>query len=329
MRSTTKIKSLAHAAASTVALFTALAGLGACSSDDEGAGSITAFGQQYSEVVCSGFASCCAETGQPVDKGQCQQLFQYQISEFEAGIGSGKYTYDAAAANECLAAVRALSNLCTEEPPEVCDRVTKGTVGANERCDDDAECAVPPGGGHATCNYSDEAEYGRCEQTLRGKVGDDCQQTCEDQAGSGWSCFGSGEDPVNGVGTACFRNDGLECDPGTKKCIALGAAGEACSFDDDCGQGLYCRSDLESSTCTALGAAGAACTSNSACESDYCDPSNVCAAPLAAGAVCDPNAERDPCGADGRCSEEGKCEENALFGGGGGAGFVCGFLGGG
>lgn len=328
MRSTPMIRSPFHAAASTVALFSALAGLGACSSDDDGAGNITAFGQQYSELVCSGFASCCADTGQPVDKGQCQQLFNYQIDEFEAGINSGKFTFDASAANECLAAVRAMSNLCTEEPPTVCDKVTKGTVGANERCDDDDECAVPPGG-QASCNYSGEAEYGRCEQTVRGKVGDDCQQTCEDLGGGGWSCGGSGEDPVDGISTACYRNDNLVCDYETKKCVALGAAGADCGNDDDCGQGLYCQYGVDAGACAALGAVGVPCDSNSACESDYCDPSDVCAPPLAFGAVCDPNAERDPCGRDGRCSEEGKCEENALFGGGGGTALVCGFLGGG
>jgi len=325
MRSTLMMRVSFNAAARAVALLTAIAGLGACSSDDDGAGSITSFGQQYGEIVCSGLVKCCAAAGQNASKSQCMEFFRYQQSETEAGVESGKFTFDAEAAGECLEAARGVSNFCGGDMPEACDRVMQGTAAADARCDQDNECAIPPGG-IATCNYSEEAEYGRCEQTVRGKVGDACQQTCEDLGGGSWSCSGTGGDPENGIKIACYRNDNLICDFQTTKCVALGAAGENCSFDGDCGRGLFCLSGSGSSTCAPLGAAGAACESNDACESDYCDPSNQCAVPLALGATCDANAERDPCGAGSRCSEEGKCAPQGVFGGGDPSALICGLI---
>jgi hypothetical protein len=207
-----------------------------------------------------------------------------------------------------------------------CDQVLKGTTPAGGSCEDDAECAASPGG-TAECSFSGDDDKGKCEQTVRGQAGDACQKTCEDLGDGSWQCSSFGEDAVNGILTACDRDDDVACDDETKKCVALGAAGSACRNDDQCARGFTCAFDV--SECVALLAVGGDCTSNSACESRFCDPSDKCATPLAEGAACDPSAARDPCGADARCSDAGQCEANGLFGGGESeADLVCSLFGG-
>ncbi|MFZ4735020.1 MAG: hypothetical protein ACOYM9_03700 [Bradymonadia bacterium] len=300
----------------------------ACDSGDGGGGAsgIAGFAQQYAEVVCTGLVRCCASAGKPVEKSTCTQLYDYQRAEYERGASSGQYEFDSVAADTCLEKVRAVTDQCTAAPPVECDQVLKGTTAAGGRCEDDAECAATPGG-TAECAFSGDEDQGKCEQTVRGQVGDTCQKTCEDLGNGTWQCAFSGEDAVNGILTACYRNDNVACYDETKKCVALGTAGTACRSDDQCARGFTCS--FEVSQCVALVAVGGACTSSSACESQFCDPDDKCAPPLAVGAAYDPAASRDPCGADARCSDEGQCEARGLFGGGGEeAAFVCSIFGG-
>ena len=83
-----------------------------------------------------------------------------------------------------------------------------------------------------------------------------------------------------GVGETClsgarFCADGLGCDMSTNTCQAGPGAGKECLLnppDYVCAAGFGCQFGDSGNTCVALGAAGAACTDNRTCTADtFCD----------------------------------------------------------
>lgn len=103
------------------------------------------------------------------------------------------------------------------------------------------------------------------------------------------------------AGSACqFSSDcgdGFYCDFGTNKCAAKVAIGATCSgsSSNQCVDGAFC--DSTAKKCVAQGGVGAACTTGGQCKSPYiCGTNKLCKAPAmgTAGASCDP-AESQSC----------------------------------
>ena len=103
--------------------------------------------------------------------------------------------------------------------------------------------------------------------------------------------------PKVGDGGACLQDyertsdncageeNSLGADPVDGACAPMPGLGEAC--DDNCADGLYCKSTQQAptGTCQTLEVDGAYCNVDDSCESDFCDDQGVCAdkAPICDG----------------------------------------------
>jgi hypothetical protein len=194
--------------------------------------------------------------------------------------------------NECAAGLACFDSLCTLPR------------GDGLSCGDHEDCASPLlclGGlcgsiaaVGASCGSSDEcAVDARC-------TGSSCVMraagTCLDDAGCGnlTSCIRPGVRrcvALGGAGAECADDAGctsdLACDPDTRVCGAIPAAGEDCF--SRCAAGLFC----DFGTCVAQAAAGAACPFDSAacaaglaCVDGTCGDPPVVAMRCAEGRVC-------------------------------------------
>jgi hypothetical protein len=105
-----------------------------------------------------------------------------------------------------------------------------------------------------------------------------------------------------------FCADGLGCDMATNTCAVGPGAGKECLLnppDYVCGPGFGCKfEDTGSNVCVALGAAGAACTDDRTCTADtFCDTAtSKCTTRRTAGASC---TDKE-CAAGLEC-KSGKC----------------------
>jgi hypothetical protein len=95
--------------------------------------------------------------------------------------------------------------------------------------------------------------------------------------------------PYRHVGESCTElNDqcdrGTACDSVQGRCVGLAAEGEGCFVlynGPFCASGLYCDgSDRDRPVCRRWRADGEACTSDSPCQSRYCDRATDRCAPL-------------------------------------------------
>ncbi len=230
-------------------------------------------------------------------------------------------TYHADKAEECIAAVDALSceRGTSTAGPLACQEIFSGTVDANGACSLNEEClsqqcmtttcsngcctgtcvgSTPPGTKNLNdaCTYRDRCSGGYCD-TVTGTCqaykapGASCSQTAE--CGSGYICRTVGstsstcEMPAPTLG-ACNNTGDCKllsdtCNAG--KCQTGGLVGSSCPTGHEC-QLLH---QCVSSACTLPPAIGEACPNNIYCRTGYCDNSSVpmCVPRIADGMPCD------------------------------------------
>ncbi len=260
-----------------------------CSSGGSGAGDRDAFIAQ----VCDQYMPCCAKAGKPSDGSQCRAFY---------GAFASSAAYDQAAADKCLAEIKAQSSsptycddgMSSSKVPS-CAGVFKtggtGTKKPGETCSEDDECATSTEG-TVECRSeftSGGATIKKCQLQIVGKAGDGpCLGTVDGNMTSYNSS--SGTTDVVARGYMCNVADGLRCDSATSKCVAIAKLGEACAGFGSylCTKDAYC--DSTAKVCTARKAAGSACdsfSSNQCAEGTYCDTTaKVCTTSLPIGAKC-------------------------------------------
>lgn len=243
----------------------------------------------YASAVCDVIAPCCSGLGVSIDPSTCRSTV---ISTVQASINEANpanYKYDANAAEACLASTRsALASCQSPGNPGTCDAAFQGKLAKGAVCTSSIECASPSDG-TASCSG------GVCVVKRRGKVGDPCYWSCHEE-GTSTFCSGTGINELQGQ-SRCFDNDGLYCsDTGTctqqkqngvacsddqectsgrcdftsSLCVPKGTEGQACTFDSDCIDTLYCDDTTSTSTCAQKKAANAPCTFDTECQSNSC-----------------------------------------------------------
>ena len=245
---------------------------------------------EFASAFCSLFNPCCADAGLPATGAQCQTLV--------IGLGGSTGTYNASAGSACIAAAQAEPNLCGSISTAIpaCTQVFAtggGSVKAGGACTQDGDCAIPSGGGSASCYITatlgdggTTTETGTCFATVPGQAGSTpCLETITELPGGGTATSSSpstnGGAPV-WQGYSCDEGSGVYCDSTTSACAALVPAGGSCAGTEQCVLSAYC-SDAK---CVAKAPVGSSCADATCDATSYCDTSNVCAALLPSGAAC-------------------------------------------
>lgn len=224
------------------------------------------------ETECHRFASV-------VDCQEARRLDVDEDLEYMArAVQAGTAVYDEDAAVDCLGAIRGMS--CEEEyprPPESCDEVFRGRVGANAPCRSSLECA-----GDAICGFDPTCFEACCPGACRVLPG---------PLGEGEACGGGG---------LARCGEGLYCavDPDTfvaTVCEAVREVGAGCVFDEMCGEDGYCDGDVcaayrERASGQSCERRGDRCVAPAECRYLFTDDgeSRTCVTPGQLGADCDP-----------------------------------------
>lgn len=232
------------------------------------------FAPQAAKTFCDSFADCCNAQSYPVNAQTCTSQLSSYFEQAWLELGQ-KTVYDAQAAGDCLAALRAHVQCGSAEDDVIeaaCERVFRGNVKLGQPCDSSNECEQPANG-HARCDQADiNSVQGVCtlEQAgVHAKAGEGCIGSC-----SGGDCDSialpspGGGDPQPAVNSFCYRAEGLYCGI-DQVCIPLAQAGEPCEAYEGCADGLFCASDT--STCSARRPDGSACESDSNCLNGDCN----------------------------------------------------------
>lgn len=259
------------------------------------------FESAFQDLVCANLKQCCVDIGMTLDTSRCDGIFN------GAGKGSANSVFNPAAGEQCLAELKAKASCGTKNNAPTCSLVYKGMLAPGDSCTQSLECAKPEGG-DANC----DPLRGICVIGLRGTLGDECQQSCE-QATDGsvvcaWGPSSSGYADGSRI-TNCFANDGLACG-NTSQCVALASNGEVCVDDSSCSRELYCDA-ARGYICQSRRTVGQSCADYTApcVAAAYC-AEGTCASKKANGAKCSTNAEclgLCECGLGGDCATNGKC----------------------
>lgn len=261
-------------------------GCNAETSSGSGAGSRDTFIAQ----ICEQYMPCCTKAGKPSDGAQCRSFY---------GAFAASATYDAAAADKCLAEIKGQASsptfcddgMSSSKAPS-CNGVfnagSTGTKKPGETCESDDDCA-PSAEGQVECRsvFTSGATIKKCQLQIVGKAGDGpCLGTVD---GNMTSYNSSGDTDVQPRGYLCNVASGLRCDGTTDKCTAIPKLGEACTSSGSysCTKDAYC--DSTAKQCVARKTAGATCDgfSEQCADGTYCDnATKKCTTSLAIGAPC-------------------------------------------
>jgi len=235
---------------------------------------------------CAVLSTCCKEQNRPADGAQCRSLYTSTAAKSGA-------TFDAAAADTCLAEFKAASQkagFCVDGmsfSSTACKQVLEGTgtKQPGEACTEDKECA-PSSKGEVSCEHYWEgsAEGKLCQVQMVGSEGSKpCIGTKDGTLIIGVST--SGKPPSEGY--ICNRANSVYCTgDGTAGCKKIQSAGGACTSDFGCDAATYC--DFAKQQCVTRFATGASCADDSdGCEAAaYCDSTKKCVTKIALDGAC-------------------------------------------
>ncbi|AUX27662.1 uncharacterized protein SOCEGT47_082600 [Sorangium cellulosum] len=240
-----------------------------------------AFADEVVEAFCDGLGSCCTALSRTFDRASCEANARTLIAK-RAPV-SDDVRFDPAAAEQCLANIRAALPTCSGIEDEPCGRIYVGTLAPGEACDRYDECAPIPGGRTYCLDV--------CKAARRAAEGESCVRTCRSEN----ECGVLTGEPIPDIMSLttrgeCFAEDGLACVGGV--CVRAPGQGAACLDGWLCDRGLDCDND----TCVPLPAVGEPCTSR-------CASGAYCGSDSALNSVCVPYlALGEPCSHDQVCS---------------------------
>jgi hypothetical protein len=221
----------------------------------------------------------------PVDEAACIAAERAQcdldlVEQFRAAFASG-WTMDEVHARNCIAARRAINDLCLPSPSATSADMPGS---CRDAMTSDAEIgAVCDGPGIRCARGGGLCEDGRC-RALPSSPGAACSDLCA----LGLRCvMGVCRDAVESGGACADHED---CD-GSELCLgghcglSLSASGEACESTSDCSTGLSCRDGVCTAEPGALCAGRGAASCGAATTCSYFPP-GVCTPLAGIGAPC-------------------------------------------
>lgn len=231
--------------------------------------------------VCASVAKCGTWTGHFGASGSCEQMFGSDFVNLDkevSAIKAGKMKFNAAAAQECIAALASVCFGTQGAEPKACQDAFVGLVADGAACDDNDVCASD------FCKLEMGKNCGVCAPAT--KPGDACSEAADD-CSSGQNCINGACTAANTVteGKKCLNDDdctkGLTCAFGEMDavCKALAAKGASCQDNDQCADGLTCvYSSFEGpGVCGQAVAAGQPCIPSGGSSKEQCTPGHVCA----------------------------------------------------
>lgn len=262
-----------------------------------GAGSATfsQWCQSFASTYCDALVSCGYMDG--VARPACLSYF-VNGDCFQSGtsIAKGYSTFDAQAANSCLASLQLMLNECSLGA-SACTDVTKPASTNGAGCISEDDCTDPNSG----CGGA-----GVCARTCSPAGG--ANQPCIDGArcNSGLYC-----DSLAGLcktpqpaGSTCTASNQCDsnsyCDFNQQKCVALPTGGQPCTTQYQCASTAYCDFSSQPYTCRVAATIGQPCSGTQCTADAYCDYSlttPTCAAKKQGGSSCTSPSQ---C-ASGRC----------------------------
>lgn len=303
-------KTILSAAASILTIASALA---ACSSSATAAAPVAEgdLALQAAHALCDSIQPCCAQVGYTYDATAClaneKAEVQREITQ-ESGQGG---TYDANAAGNCVAKLRAQAAACADPPASTrsmsdCGPIYVGTKKVGDACTHTAECAASADGS-VSCTTT----------VLDGPPGTGTSSSgmCvlyKNTAAKGDPCGGSSSGKPATIQSDCEGNNSpFYCDySGTHTCVDRIAIGQSCQ-----GQGCVVGAFCNNGTCAANLSEGATCQYGNCATGLYCNVASVtsgngtCAKQKNAGDAC-VSGLSNAC-ASGSCSM-GKCSAGSL-----------------
>jgi hypothetical protein len=290
-----------------IVLIAALAGCGGGAAGpggqgaDGGAWQPTAADEAFIASFCAKIAPCCASNGRPGDGGVCA------ASLHKAGVSR-----DLSVTSACLAEIdqRATAAACAPDLGDLQDPCVRafdepsGPRNAGQSCTNNADCAGSAGT-ITICTPAptptNTAAPPICVSRAVGRAGDSpCLGTIFPNGLTlDYGVVLPGTDTPVSHGYVCKRQDDLYCDPSSRKCAPLLAAGSPCTFADACSSRV-CQSD---GTCRGIVSAGQSCAAAVCDGASTCDPASfVCTAKAADGSACTDSSQCTGSCAQGVCS---------------------------
>ena len=257
----------------------------------------------FQALACKNLSKCCDQAGFSFDASRCATLFA------NAGESSENRVFNPENGALCLAEMAEAPSCGQKNNAPSCNTAYRGMLPAGTSCTDSLDCAKPSKGA-ASCDPFRQI----CVVGLRGEVGDECQQSCEEGVSGSVACVWGPASGWLGDGTTvtnCFANDGLQCGD-TGQCVPLAESGQACSNDSSCLRALYCDVN-RGYNCQPKRSVGQSCAEyTQPCEaSAYCN-AGTCATRKANGQPCSTHAECAGvcnCGISGDCASSGFCSD--------------------
>ncbi len=269
---------------------------------DGGTPSATGIAAAFAHAVCDELASCCLKNALAFNLDNCLVAAagnaQEQIINPALAVGA---TYQAAAANACLAAIAKAAQECDDAsiassggvataPLSACASAYAGTKAPGATCASSFECAPGPSGSTVSCSYY----YPTSDDGGFQPYGEACQVAVFGTVGAACASFDTA--PIPTVADCAVA--GLACNSINSTCQPRQPIGNSCGQSGDCVNGAYCATPL----CAPAPSAGAPCASGACAVGLYCNfASNTCAPMLGAGASCAGDLS-DAC--DGVCDGE-------------------------
>jgi len=205
-----------------------------------------AYVNAYLQPYCTRLAECCAQAGLAYSGiGACEA---YELG-FVKYLDDGSEVIVPSVIQTVLDQIK---TSCDQPSYALIVATTDGTRTSGQPCVAVDQCAGTP----ALCLD------GTCMTPPRGKAGDGCAVTCDDNTDCKWGTSG-GKSP-NAV---CYDQDGLRCDSTTNTCVAVTAVGKACTEYAECGTHAECLNGI----CQAYAQVGQECNNGR-----YCDSSHAC-----------------------------------------------------
>jgi hypothetical protein len=207
-----------------------LVALAACGGSNASPVPVTDLGTDLGKIVCQKAFACCTDAelmqqlkditfnNQPITtEAECEQAFAslgaFLSQTYQTSINEGRITYDATAAGDCLATIRAMS--CPDYAAHQHD-----SSPTEEGC---MQFAIPNVDVGGACSQDYECKTNNCQFGSSGNDG-----VCQDMPTQGQACSGN-----------CAQ--GLYCDldpvSGMDVCMTNKADGAACTFNNQCSSG--------------------------------------------------------------------------------------------
>jgi hypothetical protein len=223
----------------------------------------------------------CAPADLSTTEAMARAAANLCFSDISAALSRSRASFDADAAQHCVAMLRAKPLAQSSETDTFfqhfpCDRVLLGLQAQGQpcrysvECKDGLSCVGYSVGVDGTCKKPPRPGEA-CEGQPFGTILNDAAASLHHPAcARGAWCNGKTCDRRLPAGRACGSSaacaEGLACVMG--RCAPRGAAGAGCRTDADCVFGLWCDHDADAGTgrCATKRAQGAACGSNEQCK---------------------------------------------------------------